>query len=140
MRAIIGYGNELRGEDAFGPDVIKELQKHPPKETKLISAHQLTPEMLLELQEADEIIFIDSCYDEKERYTLACSLSEQNGLNLSHHISPKSIVKMLNTLYDKHPDFGIYSMMSSNFDNIEDINSYERTVHITAEHIVSANG
>ena len=42
MRVIIGYGNELRGEDAFGLDVIKELQKLSLKDTKLISVFQLT--------------------------------------------------------------------------------------------------
>ncbi|MDO9267425.1 MAG: hypothetical protein Q7U00_10120 [Sulfurimonas sp.] len=135
MRAIIGYGNSLRGEDAFGLDVIKELQKLSLKETKLISAHQLTPEMVLELQEADEILFIDTCHDEKNRYALACSLTEQNGLNLSHHISPKTIIYMLKNLYAKFPDFFIYSMMSGSFDVIEDKRRYRESVEIVSRHL-----
>ena len=129
MRAIIGYGNELRGEDAFGLDVIKELQKASLKDTKLISAHQLTPELVLELLEAAEIVFVDTCYSKEACHALACSLNPQNGLNLSHHISPKSIVKMLNTLYDRHPGFLIYSMISENFENISDKRRYDP--HIT---------
>jgi len=135
MRVIIGYGNSLRGEDAFGLDVIKELQKLSLKDTKLISAHQLTPEMTLELQEADEIIFIDTCHDEKNNYSLACSLAQQNNLNLSHHISPKTIIQMLNTLYGNHPDFYIYSMMSSSFDEIMDLKKYRECVNVVSKHL-----
>lgn len=135
MRVIIGYGNSLRGEDAFGLDVIKELQKLSLKDTKLISAHQLTPEMVLELQEADEIIFIDTCYDEKNPYSLACSLTEQSSLNLSHHISPKTIIYMLKNLYAKNPDFYIYSMMSSSFDVIEDKRRYRESVERVSKHL-----
>ena len=140
MRAIIGYGSSIRGEDAFGLDVIKELQKLPLKETKLLSAHQLTPETVLELQDADEIIFIDTCHDEKNPYALACSLVEESTLNLSHHISPKTIIYMLRSLYSKNPHFYIYSMMSSSFDGITDIASYKKRVAMTAEHIAWVGG
>jgi len=139
MKAVIGYGSSIRGEDAFGLDVIKELQNSPLKDTKLISAHQLTPEIVLELQEADEIIFIDSCHDEKNPYTLACSLIEESSLNLSHHISPKTIIYMLKSLYAKNPDFYIYSMMSNNYESITDDKRYKERVSMTADHIISAD-
>ena len=137
MRAVIGYGSSIRGEDAFGLDVIKELQKLQLKKTKLFSAHQLTPETVLELQVADEIIFIDTCHDDQNPYALACSLVEQNTLNLSHHISPKTIIYMLRSLYSKNPHFYIYSMMSDSFDGITDNVRYKERVSMTAEHIIS---
>ncbi|MDD5401421.1 MAG: hypothetical protein PHQ93_09565 [Sulfurimonas sp.] len=136
MRIIIGYGNELRGEDAFGVDVIKELQKLSLKDTKLISVFQLTPEIVLEMLDADEIIFIDTCSNEKNHYKLACSLTQQNGLNLSHHIAPKTIIYMLESLYDKRPSFFIYSMMSSSFDEIMDLKKYRECVDIVVKHLL----
>lgn len=139
MRSIIGYGNAIRGEDAFGLDVIKELKQLKPKNTKLLSAHQLTPEMVLELQDSNEIIFIDSCHDDKNPYALACSLSEQSNLSLSHHISPKTIIYMLKNLYAKNPNFYIYSMMSNSFDAITDKKRYTEAVSMTAEHITSVS-
>ncbi|WP_310441624.1 hypothetical protein [Sulfurimonas sp.] len=135
MRVIIGYGNSLRGEDAFGLDVIKELQRLSLKDTKLISGHQLIPEIVLELLDANEIIFIDTCHNEKNNYSLACSLAQQNNLNLSHHISPKTIIEMLNTLYGNHPDFSIYSMMSGSFDEIMDLNKYRECVNVVSKHL-----
>ncbi|OHE19483.1 MAG: hypothetical protein A2540_04765 [Sulfurimonas sp. RIFOXYD2_FULL_37_8] len=138
MRVIVGYGNVLRGEDAFGVDVIKKLQKFYLKNTKLISAFQLTPEIVLELLEADEIIFIDACSNEKNHYTLACSLSEQSRFNFSHHISPKTIIAMLESLYDKHPNFFIYSMMTKSFDNIKNEKIYKMRIEQIVHHISSA--
>ena len=138
MRVIVGYGNELRGEDAFGVDVIKKLEKFHLKNTKLISAFQLTPEIVLELLEADEIIFIDACNNEKNHYALACSLSVQSRFNLSHHISPKTIVAMLESLYEKHPNFFIYSMMTDSFDNIKNENIYKMRIEQIVQHISSA--
>lgn len=139
MRVVMGYGNELRGEDAFGLEVIKELQKLSIKDTKLISAHQLTPEMVLELLDAQEIIFIDTCYDKENHYALTCSLTEQNNLNLSHHISPKMIIYMLKNLYAKEPKFFIYSMMSESFDEIRDKKRYEECVKNIVKQLVETN-
>lgn len=139
MRIIIGYGNELRGEDAFGIEVIKELQKIELKCTKLISAHQLIPEIVLELLEADEIVFIDTCYDDKNHYALACSLKEQNGLNFSHHISPKTIIYMLKSLYAKEPEFFLYSMISESFDKIKDKKKYEKCIKSIVKQLVGTN-
>lgn len=138
MRAIIGYGNELRGEDAFGLDVIKEMQKLELKDTKLISASQLTPEITLELLDADEIIFIDASLDEQHHYALACSTREQNSMNLSHHISPKTIIYMLNSLYEKYPKFYIYSMMSNSFYEITDNEKYNNSIEAVINHIACA--
>jgi len=129
MRVIIGYGNTLRGEDGFGVDVIEELQKHNLKGTKLISCFQLTPELSLELLEAQEIIFIDACFSLSNNYALACSIDEKrNNTNLSHHISPKIIIDILDSVYSKKPKFLIYSMLTNSFDRIDDLSIYNKRV------------
>ena len=133
MRCIIGYGNTLRGEDAFGVEVIEELQKLHLKDTKLIQAHQLTPEMVLELLDAEEIVFIDTCYDKANHYEFACSLSEQKTLTLTHHISPKTLVHMLKELYGKNPKFLLYSMMSNSFDTIKKPTRYKECISSVVE-------
>ena len=128
MRIIIGYGNSLRGEDAFGIDVIKEFKKLDLNDTLLISVFQLTPEMVLELLDANEIIFVDACYSLDSQYSLSCSILKQNSSNLTHQISPKIIISMLNNLYDKYPKYQVYSMLTSNFDKIVDKNKYKDAI------------
>ena len=135
MRVIIGYGNELRGEDAFGLNVINELEKYKLKGTHLISTFQLTPELVLELLDANEVIFIDACFSLENNYALACSIEEQNTQNLTHHISPQSIIAILNGVYEKNPKFYIYSMLTNEFEKIFDEVKYKSAVEKTATSI-----
>lgn len=138
MRVIIGCGNELRGEDAFGVDVLKELQKLHLPHTKLISTHQLTPEISLELLDAHEIIFIDAAYDIEEQYTLSCPVLRENGLNISHHIEPRYLMEILKSLYNKTPNFCIYSMASCSFETIKDEKKYKSNVEKIVSYLSKA--
>ena len=120
MRVVVGYGNSLRGEDAFGVDVINQLQKSLDikalKNTKLISTFQLTPELCLELLEAKKIIFVDALYSLELKYILACDIAQDiKGTNLSHSISPKIITSMLRDLYNCSFSYEIFSMTTCNF-------------------------
>ena len=132
MRIVIGFGNELRGEDAFGVDVLNKLQKYSKenalKNTKLISTFQLTPELCLELLDASKIVFIDASYSTELKYTLSCSLQKTKNTNLSHHISPEIILSMLKNLYDLDIEYEIYSMTTCSFENISDKNKYGNCV------------
>lgn len=127
MKVIIGYGNELRGEDGFGVEVIRKLQFLIPKDIKLISAFCLTPELILEMLDADEIIFVDACYDEENHYALACSILK-NGSNLSHHIQPQILMALMRDVYEKKVDYSIYSMLTCNFEMIEDTQKYYKCI------------
>lgn len=127
MRVIIGYGNNLRGEDGFGVDVIDELQNHILKDTLLIKTFQLTPELVLELLNADEIIFIDACFSYAHNYKLACSLIKGKS-NLSHYISPQLLMELLKSIYMIAPNYYIYSMLTNNFDEIVDEILYDNAI------------
>lgn len=138
MLVIIGFGNDLRGEDAFGLDVIAQLQKHGFENTKFISTFQLTPELALELQDAKKIVFIDAAYSLENNYKLACSLEEINQNNLSHHISIKTILEILKTLYNKNPKYEVYSMLTNSFENISNKEKYKESINKTTEFILNS--
>ncbi|QDF30157.1 hydrogenase maturation protease [Halarcobacter anaerophilus] len=140
MQIIIGFGNELRGEDSFGIEVLKKLQNSNLSNTKFISTLQLTPELCLELKEAENIIFIDAAYSLDESYTLSCSLKQTNFSNsVSHHLSIEVILTMLEKLYDKKIAFEIFSMQTKNFDKIVNKKRYEEAVKKTVNFIKTAN-
>ncbi len=127
MKVIIGYGNELRGEDGFGVEAIKKLQSYAREDIKLISAFCLTPELILEMLDADEIIFVDACYDEENHYALACSIVK-NSSNLSHHIQPQILIALMRDVYEKKVDYSIYSMLTCNFEILEDRDQYYQCI------------
>lgn len=128
MTIIVGFGNNLRGEDGFGVDVILELQNYNLPNTKLISTFQLTPELCLRLKEASKIIFIDAAFDLNENYKLACGLENSTQNSLSHHISIKTIISMIKELYKKDIEYEVFSMLTSNFDEIEDEKRYKKSI------------
>ena len=136
MRIIVGYGNELRGEDAFGVDVVKELEKKSLKETKLISTFLLTPELVLELLDADEIIFIDAAYSEQNQYALASLVLEESESNLSYNLTPKSVMQMLQSLYNLTPKYLVYSLLTNNFETIGDQVLYKEAVLKVAQDLI----
>ncbi len=136
MRIILGYGNDLRGEDAFGVDVIKLLKEHHLKDTILMDLYQLTPELCLELQDAKEIIFIDAGFSSCDQYSLACNLQGEGETKLSHHISPKVIISLLNNVYEKYPKYEIYSMLTDEFDKIDDEKKYKSCVEKIKDELI----
>ena len=136
MRVIVGFGNELRGEDAFGVDVIKLLQKLSLKDTKLITLFQLTPELCLDLLDADEVVFIDASFCENNPYALACSLENQASLTLSHHISIDMIKEMLSSLYNHYPKVELFSMLTCSFEDIKNRDLYENRLKEIAKYLI----
>lgn len=127
MKAIIGYGNILRGEDGFGVEVIERLHRSLKANVKLISTHSLTPELVLELLEADEIVFVDASYDPHHPYALACSTLQANS-HLSHHIQPQMLIFMLQNIYNKQVSYTVYSMLTDSFDHIDDASTYNAVI------------
>lgn len=132
-RLIIGYGNTLRAQDAFGVDAITLLQKKNLSNTTLRSAFQLTPEMALECLEYTHIVFIDTAFSASNSYSLACSLENSNAINLSHHISAFYLIELLNRLYKYFPTFEIYSMLGNNFETINNEEAYKNALDKTVE-------
>lgn len=136
MRAIIGYGNSLRGEDGFGVEVIQRLQNHTIENTKLFELFQLTPELCLELLGCDHLIFIDAYSLRNHQYSLIVPISSHTDWNISHHISPWTILTLLKELYNQTPTFEIYSMATCSFDKINDQNLYFEAVDTTVRFLI----
>ena len=58
---VIGWGNDLRGDDGAGRDVARALAANPPPGTECLEAHQLVPELAPELAGRRRVIFVDAC-------------------------------------------------------------------------------
>ena len=139
MRIIIGYGNTLRGEDGFGVDVVRLLQTKKLHNTRLLELFQLTPELVLELLDAKEIVFIDAAYASKDFHAFACPLQREENLQLSHHISPKVVLESLKTLYNKEVKFEIFSLLCGDFEEIKNKESYIQRVKMLADFLSKEN-
>jgi hydrogenase maturation protease len=57
---VIGYGNELRGDDGAGPRVARTVADRHLPGVRALAVHQLTPELVLELAQAERVVFVDA--------------------------------------------------------------------------------
>ena len=61
---VIGYGNSIRGDDAFGPLVAERLEQTLQADrVEVLSRHLLTPELAADVRDASLVIFIDASSD-----------------------------------------------------------------------------
>lgn len=115
---IIGYGNTLRGDDAFGPTVAELLldRLHDPS-VEILSLHQLTPELMEPLSRADLAIFIDAAASGEpgslvER-TIEASFS---GPAFTHHATPEALLAGARALYGRAPAAHMISAAGADFE------------------------
>jgi len=57
---VIGYGNDLRGDDAVGPQIASAVESWKLPFVRVIACHQLTPELADPISQADRVIFVDA--------------------------------------------------------------------------------
>jgi hydrogenase maturation protease len=60
MILVIGYGNELRRDDAAGPMAAREIASWGLPDVEVIASHGLLPEMAEPLSRAELAVFIDA--------------------------------------------------------------------------------
>jgi hydrogenase maturation protease len=61
LTLVIGYGNDLRGDDAVGPLAATAVAAWDMPDVQGIAVHQLMPELAEALATADLAIFVDAC-------------------------------------------------------------------------------
>ena len=82
---VIGYGNELRGDDAAGPCVARGVADWGRPEVDGLAVHQLTPELAPALAGAEVVVFVDACADDEERKVCAAPAGGRAGRGHGPH-------------------------------------------------------
>lgn len=115
---VIGIGNPLRSDDGVGVFLARESKAHCGQSQSVVvrSAHQLTPELVLELARAKRVLFIDAWLPPKDTsptggyqpvlepiHPDSCALAAGSGLN-SHHLPPQQLLAIARLLLGRVPD------------------------------------
>ncbi len=58
---VIGYGNQLRSDDAIGPRIADEVAIWGMPNVRSLTVQQLTPELAETLSEVEIAIFVEAC-------------------------------------------------------------------------------
>lgn len=104
--AVIGYGNDLRGDDGIGIVAVRKIRECL-KDTNVDTHeyHQLSIEIIPLLCRYDKIIFIDCSTDIAHGEVSCYQIKPDNNISLTmtHHLMPEQILQLIDTLYEKNP-------------------------------------
>ena len=107
---IIGYGNELRGDDGVGPRVAMTVADWRLPSVKSLAVHQLTPELAAIIAESDYVIFVDAnhkCCAQTVQISPVVVSRTLSALYpspvLAHHCEPSPLLTLTHMLYGRHP-------------------------------------
>ena len=118
---IIGYGYELRGDDAVGPKVATAVAEWRLSAVKTLAVHQLTPDLASDVSRADYVIFVNACGGEHCARTVQLEpiVGERvpNSLprNTSHSGDPWILLNLASQVYGHSPQAWLLQIPTESF-------------------------
>jgi hydrogenase maturation protease len=104
-KLLIGWGNELRGDDAAGRLTARHVALWHTPDIEVMDIHQLTPELSYWIANSAHVIFVDA-YPSLEPSTLRLSPilpGSDTSVSSLHHVTPSFLVTMAHALYGQCP-------------------------------------
>jgi hydrogenase maturation protease len=136
---VIGYGNTLRGDDAVGIRAAEKFSEQVAGVRPLI-VHQLTPELAVDVADAELVILFDADTTVQEVTTRVVQ-EDESVHPRSHFVSPSYLLTLSRELYGRTPKQMIMiAIPASSFELTEDLTAeasvrVERAVEIAREFI-----
>jgi hydrogenase maturation protease len=114
---VIGYGNDLRGDDAIGQQVAKAIKYCYLSSVQSIAVHQLTPDLAAFLANVKLGIFVDACMNSQSNQVQVQLLLPSDLNIINTHISdPSSLLAFSQILYGYSPPAWLISVPGVNFE------------------------
>jgi hydrogenase maturation protease len=139
---VIGYGNELRGDDGVGYHVARRLADDPRIEAaaaRVLARRQLTPELALDLSRAGMVVFVDASTllapGEVSSRRVEAVTGPRSGT--SHHQTPEELLAFAAELYGAAPSAVAISIGVQSLEMAEGLSpAVESAMETAAEEVV----
>ncbi len=93
---VIGYGSELRRDDAAGRRVADAIEQRALPGMRVVSSTQLVPELVEVIAAADRVVFVDASVDVRE--VTAQQVTPQAASGDTHHATPAELLGLVRSL------------------------------------------
>lgn len=97
-RLIIGIGNPSRGDDALGPLAIERLEALNLPDVELLTDFQLQVEYLLDMEDREQVIFIDASVVGDGPFDFAAITASEAASFTTHALPPGAVL----AAYERH--------------------------------------
>ncbi len=116
---VIGWGNDLLGDDAVGRLVAQDIATRHWPGVEAVDVHQLTPELSVQLSRTECVIFVDACMDSEQETVRLRKLSRDvhaDPLASGHVATPEGLLRMADALYDARPEAWLIAVPARAFE------------------------
>jgi hydrogenase maturation protease len=114
---VIGYGNELRGDDAAGPRVVLGLGRAGLPGVRTLVVQQLTPELSEMVSQARAAVFVDASRSPATGKVAARRLDPSPGVDRAAHSSnPRALLALALALFGRCPPAWLVTIPGRCFD------------------------
>jgi hydrogenase maturation protease len=132
----IGYGSELRGDDAAGPTAARRLAEYG---FSALEVHQLTPEIAERTAAAKVVFFLDAdaglTPGEVSRERVGGRVPAEA---LGHYATPAGLLYMARTVYGSAPEAWLVRMGCNQFEIGDGLSAEaERAVSLAVEEVLN---
>jgi hydrogenase maturation protease len=101
---VIGYGNELRGDDAVGTKIAATVAGWGLAGVKAMAVHQLTPELAEVVSQSRAVIFVDATLQTESPEVRVLPIKPANSTPSSvHSADPATILFLAQTVFGRVP-------------------------------------
>lgn len=123
MILIIGYGNPLRSDDAIGQHVAAMIEQRLQHEgLQVITAYQLTPELIEPIQYAELVVFIDARVGQRLGEVIRETVKPEISTGVfTHHVTPGTLLGAADVLYAAKPKGILISIVGADFEYGSDL-------------------
>lgn len=122
---IIGYGNELRGDDGLGLFVAEAVAAANIPGVRVLTARQLLPEFAAELAQAKLAIFVDASVESKESGIAVRLQAVTDTMDwYTHHASPGALLALTQATFKRAPDAWWLTVAGRHFEQVEGLSDW----------------
>jgi hydrogenase maturation protease len=114
---VIGYGNDLRSDDAVGKQVAEAVATWKLPYVQALAVHQLTPELTVKLTNVEWAIFVDAYTATPDQEVQVHFLEPIHTGGIAGHTGdPQSLLALTKSLYSHFPQAWWVTIPGVNFE------------------------
>jgi len=100
---VIGYGNEIRRDDAIGPQVAAAVAQWNLPGVRTLICQQLTPELADPIASAGHVIFVDATIESTSSVQLLEIEPQETFQPITHAADPRALLSLAQKTFGRCP-------------------------------------
>lgn len=114
---VIGFGNDLRGDDGAGQHVARRIRQLGLPGVVSIDTHQLLPELCEEIARCSHVVFVDATVHHLDHAAQVEPMDNvASTAHFAHSATPQGLIAMAEVLYGSHPEATIIQIRAKSMD------------------------